>query len=138
VFPILKYETLQNASGRELRQAATHRLRNTFSVQRNGRESESDSDTTDTMTRGATTMKTALRRILSESARLDVPPDTLADDADLYAAGLSSLATVHLMLAIEDEFGIEIPDRMLTRRLFSSIDSMAAAVTELQQSKAAA
>jgi acyl carrier protein len=81
-------------------------------------------------------MKTALRRILSESARLDVSPDALADDADLYAAGLSSLATVHLMLAIEDEFGIEIPDRMLTRRLFSSIDSLAAAVTELQQSKA--
>jgi acyl carrier protein len=45
---------------------------------------------------------------------------------------------VHLMLAIEDEFGIEIPDRMLTRRLFSSIDSMATAVTELQQAKAAA
>jgi acyl carrier protein len=83
-------------------------------------------------------MKTALRRILSESARLDVPPDSLADDADLYAAGLSSLATVHLMLAIEDEFGVEIPDRMLTRRLFSSIESMAAAVTELQQAKAAA
>jgi acyl carrier protein len=82
-------------------------------------------------------MKTALRRILSESARLDVPPDTVADDADLYAAGLSSLATVHLMLAIEDEFDIEIPDRMLTRRLFSSIDSLAAAVSELQQAKAA-
>lgn len=83
-------------------------------------------------------MKTALRRILSESARLDTPPDTLADDADLYAAGLSSLATVHLMLAIEDEFGIEIPDRMLTRRLFSSIDSLAAAVAELQQAKVTA
>ncbi|MBC8749322.1 acyl carrier protein [Paraburkholderia sp. WC7.3g] len=83
-------------------------------------------------------MKTALRRILSESARLDVPVDSLADDADLYAAGLSSLATVHLMLAMEDEFNVEIPDRMLTRRLFSSIDSMAAAMTELQQAKAAA
>ena len=83
-------------------------------------------------------MKTELRRILSESARLDVAPENLADDADLYAAGLSSLATVHLMLAIEDEFGIEIPDRMLTRRLFSSIDSLAAAVSELQQAKAAA
>ena len=70
--------------------------------------------------KGLNSMKTALRRILSESARLDVAPDTLADDADLYAAGLSSLATVHLMLAIEDEFGIEIPDRMLTRRLFSA------------------
>ena len=83
-------------------------------------------------------MKSALRRILTESARLDVPADSLADDADLYAAGLSSLATVHLMLAVEDEFNIEIPDRMLTRRLFSSIDSLAAAVTELQLAQAAA
>jgi acyl carrier protein len=82
-------------------------------------------------------MKTALRRILSESARLNIPAESFTDDADLYAAGLSSLATVHLMLAIEDEFDVEIPDRMLTRRLFSSIDSMAAAITELQQAKAA-
>jgi acyl carrier protein len=88
--------------------------------------------------KGEHCMKTALRRILSESARLDVPLDNLADDADLYAAGLSSLATVHLMLAMEDEFDVEIPDRMLTRRLFSSIDSMAAAITELLQAKAAA
>ncbi|BAN27713.1 acyl carrier protein [Caballeronia insecticola] len=83
-------------------------------------------------------MKTELRRILAESARLDVSIDTLSDSDDLYAAGLSSLATVHVMLAIEDEFGIEIPDRMLTRRLFSSVDSLAAAVDELRRSQAAA
>lgn len=83
-------------------------------------------------------MKTELRRILSESARLDVPIDTLSDSDDLYAAGLSSLATVHVMLAIEDEFGVEIPDHMLTRRLFSSVDSLAAAVEELRRSQAAA
>ncbi|SAK63876.1 acyl carrier protein [Caballeronia arationis] len=83
-------------------------------------------------------MKTELRRILSESARLDVPVDSLGDSDDLYAAGLSSLATVHVMLAIEDEFGIEIPDRMLTRRLFSSIDTLAASITELRRSQAAA
>jgi acyl carrier protein len=88
-------------------------------------------------TMGHHNMKNELRRILSESARLDVAPESLADDADLYAAGLSSLATVHLMLAIEDEFNIEIPDRLLTRRLFSSIDSMAAAIVELQQARAA-
>ena len=45
-------------------------------------------------------MKTVLRRILSEWARLDVPPDMLADDADLYAAGLSAIGTVQLMLSI--------------------------------------
>jgi acyl carrier protein len=81
-------------------------------------------------------MKTVLRRILSEWARLDVPPDTLADDADLYAAGLSAIGTVQLMLSIEDEFDIEIPNRMLRRDVFSSIDSLAAAVTELQGARA--
>lgn len=83
-------------------------------------------------------IKNALRRILADSARLDVPPDTLEDNTDLYAAGLSSLATVHLMIAIEETFGVEIPDQMLTRQLFSSIDSLAAAVTGLQRAKAAA
>jgi acyl carrier protein len=87
-------------------------------------------------TRNPEKMKTELRRILAESARLDTPIDSLSDSDDLYAAGLSSLATVHVMLAIEDEFGIEIPDHMLTRRLFSSIDSLAAAVEELRRSQA--
>ncbi len=73
----------------------------------------------------------ALRRILSDSARLDVPVDQLEDSADLYEHGLSSLATVQIMLAVEDAFEIEIPDAMLTRKLFQSIDSLAAAVLEL-------
>jgi acyl carrier protein len=72
-----------------------------------------------------------LRRILSESARLDVPVDQIDDGSDLYEHGLSSLATVQIMLAVEDAFDIEIPDAMLTRKLFQSIDSLAAAVSEL-------
>lgn len=72
-----------------------------------------------------------LRRILSESARLDVPVDQIEDSSDLYEHGLSSLATVQIMLAVEDAFDIEIPDAMLTRKLFQSIDSLAAAVSEL-------
>ena len=77
-----------------------------------------------------------LRRILSESARLDVPVDQIDDATDLYEHGLSSLATVQIMLAVEDAFDIEIPDAMLTRRLFQSIDSLAAAVLELAANKA--
>jgi len=82
-------------------------------------------------------MKALLRRILSESVQLHVPVDTLADDADLYAAGLESIATVHLMLAIEENFDVEIPDRLLTRQLFSSIDSMAAAIAGLLEQQVA-
>lgn len=83
-------------------------------------------------------MKSAIRTILSEVARLDVPVDSLDDQADLYAAGLSSLATVHVMLAMENQFGIEIPDHLLTRQLFRSISSLAAAAEQIKQEQEAA
>ncbi|KAF7961589.1 acyl carrier protein [Cupriavidus sp. UYMU48A] len=83
-------------------------------------------------------MKAAIRTILSEVARLDVPVESLDDQADLYAAGLSSLATVHVMLAMENTLGIEIPDRLLTRQLFRSINSLAAAAEQIKQEQEAA
>ncbi|CAG9177200.1 Aminoacyl carrier protein [Cupriavidus laharis] len=83
-------------------------------------------------------MKAAIRTILSDVARLDVPVESLDDQADLYAAGLSSLATVHVMLAMENALGIEIPDRLLTRQLFRSISSLAAAAEQIKQEQEAA
>ncbi|UZN52309.1 acyl carrier protein [Cupriavidus cauae] len=83
-------------------------------------------------------MKATIRTILAEVGRLEVPADTLDDQADLYEAGLSSLATVHVMLAIENAFDIEIPDRMLTRQLFRSIQSLADAIVYLRQQQEAA
>nr|WP_315597743.1 acyl carrier protein [uncultured Cupriavidus sp.] len=83
-------------------------------------------------------MKATIRNILGEVARLDVPLASLADNADLYAAGLSSLATVHVMLALENAFDIEIPDQMLTRQLFRSVDSLAAAVETIRAQQEAA
>lgn len=74
----------------------------------------------------------AIRALLAEVGRLRADPATLADDADLHAAGLSSLATVDLMLAIEERFGFEFPERLLNRRTFGSIAALAAAVAELQ------
>ena len=51
----------------------------------------------------------AIREILASHGKLPVDVASLADDADLYAAGLSSFASVQLMLAIEDRFDIEFP-----------------------------
>lgn len=72
-----------------------------------------------------------VREIVSQHGRLSVPVAELADDSDLYQAGLTSLATVGLMLALEDGFDIEFPDNMLSRRTFGSIASLAAAVEQL-------
>ena len=75
-----------------------------------------------------------IRRVLSEHARLPVDVDTLSDDADLFAAGMSSHASVNLMLALEDAFDLEFPDRMLTRAVFESVAAIAAAIDELSSS----
>ena len=80
-------------------------------------------------------IKTAVRRIVLDCARLDIPLDQLADHDNLVDAGLQSQATVHLLIAMEDEFAVEIPDRMLTRALFTSIDSMANSIVALRREK---
>jgi len=75
-------------------------------------------------------MREAIREILRQHARLsDV--NGLKDDTDLYTAGLTSHATVNLMVALEEHFGIEFPERMLRRRSFESIAAISAAITEL-------
>jgi len=73
-----------------------------------------------------------VRDILTQHGRLTTATNEIDDDGDLYNAGLTSLATVSLMLALEDEFDVEFPDSMLSRKTFSSIDSIAEAIEELQ------
>ncbi len=75
--------------------------------------------------------KEKVREIVSQHGRLSISVDQLTDTSDLYNAGLTSLATVGLMLALEEGFEIEFPDSMLSRKTFASIDSLAAAVEEL-------
>lgn len=74
-----------------------------------------------------------VRDILSTHGRLTTPVDKLENDSDLYQAGLTSLATVGLMLALEDEFDIEFPDSALSRKTFGSIESIAETVEELSE-----
>jgi acyl carrier protein len=62
---------------------------------------------------------------------LSVDAQTLAEDTDLYSVGLTSLATVGIMLALEDKFEIELPESMLSRGTFRSISAMAEAVDKL-------
>jgi len=82
-------------------------------------------------------MNDKIRQAIAEHARLPVDVAEIADDADLYQAGMTSQASVNVMLALEDAFDIEFPDRMLTRSVFESVDSISAALTELDVDVAA-
>ena len=74
----------------------------------------------------------AVREIVKEHGRLAVDIATLADDASLYEAGMTSHASVNVMLALEDTFDVEFPDEMLKRSVFESVASISSALAQLE------
>lgn len=74
----------------------------------------------------------AIRTVVTEHARV-VSADRLSEDDDLYRAGMTSHATVNVMLALEDALGLEFPDKMLTRSTFQTMSSIRRAVESLSQ-----
>lgn len=77
------------------------------------------------------TMTATIRDVLRRNALLPFDPDQIGDDHDLFVAGMSSHASVSLMLGLEDAFDVEFPDSMLKRSIFASISSITAALEKL-------
>jgi len=78
-------------------------------------------------------VKDRIRRVVSNHAGLKMPLEDLKDSTDLYRAGMSSHASVLLMIALENEFNFEFPDGMLSRDVFENIDTIANAVESVLQ-----
>ncbi len=72
-----------------------------------------------------------IRTVLTEHGRLAVPVDTLDEDTDLFGAGMTSHASVNVMLALEDAFDFEFDETMLKKSTFESIRSIRQAVAEM-------
>lgn len=82
------------------------------------------------------TISDRVRDVLRGHARLPVDVAELPDDADLFQSGMTSHASVNVMLALEETFDLEFPDSLLTRRTFESIASIRAAVCRLVEEAA--
>lgn len=82
-------------------------------------------------------MDQKIRTLLSKYGNLPVAAEKLSDHSNLYDAGLSSFASVQMMLALEEEFDIEFPEHLLNRKSFSSIEAINAALTEILKQQAA-
>ena len=78
------------------------------------------------------TLADRVRLILRAHGRLGRDSAQLSDDDDLYAFGMTSLASVNVMLALEAAFDIEFPDRMLKRSVFETVAAIRDAVAELK------
>jgi acyl carrier protein len=82
-------------------------------------------------------MKTTIRDILAKTARLPVDIATLSDEADLHEAGLTSFASVNLMMALEEAFDLEFPPKMMNRRHFASVSAIEEAICAIKTGVAA-
>jgi acyl carrier protein len=65
--------------------------------------------------------------LIADNSSLEAA-DVASAENDLFAAGLSSLDCVRILLAIEDEFDIELPEEIINRELFSTVEKLSAAV----------
>jgi phosphopantetheine--protein transferase-like protein len=84
-----------------------------------------------TTTHATTATRAAVRAVLFAHARLEADVDALTDDDDLFDAGMTSHATVTVMLELEEAFGVEFPDSMLEKRTFASVGALSGAVDQL-------
>ena len=73
----------------------------------------------------------AIRDVLTHHGGLAVDLQAVPDSGDLYALGLASHATVNVVLALEDRLGIDIPDELLVKSTFASIESIRDALCDL-------
>lgn len=83
-------------------------------------------------------MQDEIREILARHARLPVDIGRVDPDEDLFQAGMTSHASVNVMLALEDAFDVEFPEAMLRKSTFESISAMAAAIGQLTGAAATA
>ncbi len=77
-------------------------------------------------------MDETIREVLAEHGRLAVDVVALDERTDLFGAGMTSHASVNVMLALEDAFDIEFSEQMLKKSTFESIAAIRAGVLEMQ------
>jgi acyl carrier protein len=72
-----------------------------------------------------------ITQLISEVGGIDAVPA----DGEIYEAGFSSIRVLELLLALEGEFGVKIPDKeFITARTAREISNL---IENLQETKAA-
>ena len=74
-----------------------------------------------------------VKQMIIESLRIEgMTPDEIDNDAPLFGEGLGldSIDALQLVVAMEKEFGAVVPDAATGSKVFASVRSMAAFISE--------
>ena len=72
-------------------------------------------------------LKAQIKCLILAALGLDIDPVEIPDDEVLFGGGmdLDSMATLEIVAAIEEAFGIMVEDDELTAELFDSVETLA-------------
>ena len=79
-------------------------------------------------------MQDQIRDVLAAHGRMAIDPHEVDEAADLFNLGLTSHASVDVMLALEDAFEIEFPEEVLKKSTFESVHNIAQVIESLVKS----
>jgi acyl carrier protein len=83
------------------------------------------------------TLKAELKQMLVENLMLQVSAAEIGDAQPLFgpgSLGLDSVDALQLVVALDKNYGLKIPDPAAAKEILASIEAMAAAVRKLQTS----
>ena len=79
-------------------------------------------------------MEEQVRDLIIRRLKLEIPPEEIDFDAPLFGEGLGldSIDALELVVGLEQEFSIQIPDADVGKRIFASVRSIAEYVRATQ------
>ena len=83
-----------------------------------------------------TQLKRRIKEIMVENLMLQVTPDEITDDKPLFGPeglGLDSVDALQLVVALDKNFGLKIPDPAAAKEILVSVNTIAASIQTKQQ-----
>lgn len=75
-----------------------------------------------------------VKELIVRRLKLTIDPNTIKDDAPLFGEGLGldSIDALELVVGLEQEFGVSIPDEDVGREAFASVNALAAYIKKMK------
>jgi len=79
-----------------------------------------------------TQVKDRVKKLIVERLKLQVDPASIDDAAPLFGEGLGldSIDALELVVGLEQEFGVQVPDEAVGREAFASVNALAEFVSK--------
>lgn len=87
--------------------------------------------------RDVAALRSEIKKMLVENCMLQIPADQISDDQALFgpgSLGLDSVDALQIVVALDKNYGLKVPDPEAAKSILHSINSMADAVAAKPQS----